>query len=147
MNSIKTDNYWSFWYQGWSNHQNQEVLWWNRAFEVVEAIEVAEVFKAWKITMEDLKAILVLEFNNLRTKIISFLSFENNIFWQNYENSWWIFWQGLLRLAYVKFLKTGWWNSNFQTSRIYRYLQAKSDLHISICQRHFKRNISMWNTL
>ena len=42
MNSIKTDNYWSFWCQGWSNHQNQEVLWWNRAFEAVEAIEAAE---------------------------------------------------------------------------------------------------------
>ena len=42
MNSIKTDNYWSFWGKGWSNHQNQEVLWWNRAFEAVEAIEAAE---------------------------------------------------------------------------------------------------------
>ena len=45
------------------------------------------------------------------------------------------------------FLKTGWWNSNFQTSGIYKYFQEKSNLHISICQRHFKRNISMWKTL
>ena len=54
------------------------------ATEVAEATEVneaAEVFKAWKITMEDFKAILVLEFNNLRTKIISFWCFEKNIFW------------------------------------------------------------------
>jgi hypothetical protein len=60
------------------------------ALEAVEASEVAvstevneaaEVFKAWsKITMEDFKAILVLEFNNLRTKIISFWCFEKNIF-------------------------------------------------------------------
>ena len=38
-------------------------------------------------------------------------------------------------------------NSNFPTSGIYRCLQTKSNLHISICQSHFKRNISMWNTL
>ena len=38
-------------------------------------------------------------------------------------------------------------NSNFPTSGIYRCLQTKSNLHISICQSHFKRNISMWDTL
>jgi hypothetical protein len=120
------------------------------ATEVAEATEVteaAEVFKAWKITMEEFKAILVLEFNNLRTKIISFWRFEQIIFWQNYEKSRWIFWRGLLRLAYVNFLKTGWWNSNFKISRIYTCLQTKSDLHIFICQSQFKRNISMWDTL
>ena len=45
------------------------------ASEVAEATEVneaAEGFKAWKITIEDLKAILVLELNNMRTEIISF---------------------------------------------------------------------------
>ena len=49
------------------------------ASEVAEAFEVneaAEVFKAWKITMKYFKAILVLEFNILRTKIISFRCFE-----------------------------------------------------------------------
>ena len=60
---------------------------------------------------------------------------------------WYLFCQRLLRPAYVIFLKTGQWNSNFQTSGIYRYLQAKSNLHIPICQSHFKRNSSMWNTL
>ena len=56
--------------------------WENRAVEAVEASEVAEaaeatevseaveVSKAWKITTEDFRVILVLEFNNLRTKII-----------------------------------------------------------------------------
>ena len=117
------------------------------ASEVAEATEVneaAEVFKAWKITMDDFKAILVLEFNNLRTKIISFWCFEKIIFWQNYENSWWIFWRGLLRLDYVDFLKTGWWNSNFQTSRIYSCLQTKSNLHISICQSQFKMSDTLY---
>ena len=154
--STKNDQYWSFWCLWWPNHQDQEVFWGNMDLEAVEATEVAEatevneaaeVFKAWKITMDDFKAILVLEFNNLRTKIISFWCFEKIIFWQNYENSWWIFWRGLLRLDYVNFLKTGWRNSNFQTSRIYSYLQTKSNLHISICQSQFKRNISMWDTL
>ena len=28
--------------QGWSNHEDQEVFWWNRASEAVEAIEVAK---------------------------------------------------------------------------------------------------------
>ena len=43
------------------------------ASEVTEATEVSEaveVSKAWKITTEDFRVILVLEFNNLRTKII-----------------------------------------------------------------------------
>ena len=42
IHSTKRGQYWSFWCQGWSNHQNQEVVWWNRAFETVEASEVAE---------------------------------------------------------------------------------------------------------
>ena len=42
IHSTKMDQHWSFWCQGWSNHQDQEVLWWNRASEAVEAIEVAE---------------------------------------------------------------------------------------------------------
>ena len=66
---------------------------------------------------------------------------------QFFTDIWYPFCWRLLRPAYVTFLKTGWWNSNFQTSAMYRYLQAKSNLHISICQSHFKRNISMWNTL
>ena len=70
--------YWSFWCHWWSNQWDQEVFWENKAVEAVEANEVAEaaevneaavISKAWKITIEDFRVILVLEFNNLRTKI------------------------------------------------------------------------------
>ena len=74
FHSTKMDQYWSFWCQGWSNYQNQEVLWWNRAEEVGEASEVAEAdevnedwgcisYKAWKITTVDFRVIHALEFS------------------------------------------------------------------------------------
>ena len=44
-------------------------------------------------------------------------------------------------------LKTGGWNSNVMSSEIHSYLQTISKLHISICQRQFKRNISIWDTM
>ena len=68
----KRDFYWSLWCQGWSNHQNEETYWGNRAAEAVEAIEVAEadevneaaeVSKGSKITTEDFRVIQVLEFS------------------------------------------------------------------------------------
>ena len=60
----KRDFYWSFWCQGWSNHQNEEKYWGNRAVEAVEAIEVAEadevneaaeVSRGWKMTKDDFR--------------------------------------------------------------------------------------------
>ena len=42
IHSTKRDHYWSFCCQGWSNHQSQEVLCYDRDVEVDEAIEVAE---------------------------------------------------------------------------------------------------------
>jgi hypothetical protein len=33
---------WSFGCQGWSNHQDQQIIWWHVAVEVIEAIEVVE---------------------------------------------------------------------------------------------------------
>ena len=71
MNSIKTDNYCSFWCQGWSNHQNQEVLWWNRAWACRGhrgrrgrwGQWGCRGFKAWKITAEDSRVMGVLEFS------------------------------------------------------------------------------------
>ena len=78
IQSTKNDHYWSFWCRWWSNHQDQDLCWWNRAVEAVEASEVAEatevneaadVSKACKITTEDFRVILVLEFNNLGTQI------------------------------------------------------------------------------
>ena len=41
--STKRGQCWSFWCKGWSNHQDQEVFWWNRTFETAEASEVSEV--------------------------------------------------------------------------------------------------------
>ena len=38
---------------------------------------------------------------------------------QFFTDIWYLFCQRLLRPAYVTFLETGWWNSNFQTSGIY----------------------------
>ena len=38
------------------------------AAEATEVSEAVEVSKDWKITTEDFRGILVLEFNNLRTK-------------------------------------------------------------------------------
>ena len=46
IHSAKKDQYWSFWWQGWSNYKYQEVLWWNRAVEVGEAREAREVAEA-----------------------------------------------------------------------------------------------------
>ena len=57
IHSTKDDQYWSFWCQWWSDHQDQEVFLGNRAVEAVKAIEVAEaaevneateVSKVWK---------------------------------------------------------------------------------------------------
>ena len=59
--SIKRDQFWSFWYQERSNHQDQEILWENTAVEATEAAKSTEVFKAWKITNEDFRVIQVLE--------------------------------------------------------------------------------------
>jgi hypothetical protein len=53
----------------------------SEAAETTEVNEAAEVLKVWKITMEDFKAILVLEFNNLRTKIFHFDVLKKIIFW------------------------------------------------------------------
>ena len=156
IHSTKMDQHWSFWCQGWSNHQDQEVLWWNRAVEAVEASEVAEaaevseaaeVFKVQKITTEDFRVILDLELINLMTKTILFWCFEKIVLTELWKPILNFSSQRLLRPTHVSSLKTDCWNSNFQTSEIYRYLQAKSNLHISICQSHFKRNSSMWNTL
>ena len=68
----KRVSYWSIWCQGWSNHQDEETFWGNRAVEAVEASEVAEadevneaaeVSKGSKITTEDFRVIQVLEFS------------------------------------------------------------------------------------
>ena len=53
----------------------RKFFWENKAVEANEVAEAAEVneaavvSKAWKITIEDFRVILVLEFNKQRTKI------------------------------------------------------------------------------
>ena len=77
----KRDSYWSFLCQDWSNHQDEENFWGNRAVEAVEAIEVAEaaevneaveVSKDRKITTEDFRVSLDLDIIDLKTKEILF---------------------------------------------------------------------------
>ena len=99
ISSTNYDQYCFFWCQWWSDHQDQELFWWNWYLEAVEASEVAEatevneageVSKAWKITTVDFRVFQVLEFNNFRTNITLFWGFEKKLFWQNHENSCWI---------------------------------------------------------
>jgi hypothetical protein len=86
IHSTKNDQYWSFWCQWWSNHQDQEVFCGNRAVEADEASEAteaakvneaAEVCKAWKITTESsrfLKSII------WRLKALILVFWKNMIF-------------------------------------------------------------------
>ena len=85
IHSTKKDQYWSFWCQVCSNHQDQEFFWGNRASEaskageVVEAAEIneaAEVSKVLKMITENFRVIQVLEFYNLRTNTTLFWCFE-----------------------------------------------------------------------
>ena len=96
INSTKKDRYWSFWYHRWSNHQDQDVLWGNRAVEAVEASEVAEaaevhetaeVSKAQKITTEDFIGSCIHQFGDKNNSILMFCKKQ---FWQNHENPFWI---------------------------------------------------------
>ena len=96
IHSTKKDQYWSFWYHWWSNHQDQDVLWGNRAVEAVEASEVAEaaevhetaeVSKAQKITTEDFIGSCIHQFGDKNNSILMFCKKQ---FWQNHENPFWI---------------------------------------------------------
>ena len=90
IHSTKNDQYWLFWCQWWSDHQDQNLFWGNWHLEAVEAVEVAqaaEVSNAWKIITEDYRVFQILEFNNLR---ILPWCFWKKIFWQNHENLCWI---------------------------------------------------------
>ena len=57
------------------------------------------------------------------------------------------FYRRLLRPAYVIFLKTFWWNSNAQTSGIYRYLHYNLKVVFSWPPRSSKSVNMSWNTL
>ena len=79
IHSTKMEQYWSFRCQGWSNHQNQEVLWWNRAVEVGEASEVAEVNEA-AVVLRPEKSLLRTSESSRFLNFISFWCFETKIF-------------------------------------------------------------------
>ena len=70
--------------------------------------------------------------------------FKNPIFLQIYGTS---FYRRLLRPGYVIFLKTFWWNSNAQTSGIYRYLHYNLKVVFSWPLRSSKSVNMSWNTL
>ena len=57
-----------------------------------------------------------------------------------------LYWR-LLRPAYVTFLKTGWWNSNAQTSGIYRYLHYNLNVVFSWPPRSSKSELKLWKLL
>jgi hypothetical protein len=46
-------------------------------------------------------------------------------------------------IFYATFLKIGWWKSNIQISRSYKYLQTQSYKHISICQAQITFDVSI----
>ena len=57
------------------------------------------------------------------------------------------FYQRLLRPAYAIFLKTFWWNSNAQTSGIYRHLHCNLNVLFRWPPRSSKSVNMSWNTL
>ena len=98
-------------------------FWGNWALEAVEASKVeqaaevneaAEVSKAWKITTEDFRVIKILEFSFI------LMFWRISFFWYNHEISYWILATFLSEAVEASqwhfFLKTGWWNTNVQSS-------------------------------
>ena len=153
IHSTKRDSYWSFWCQGWSNHQDQEVFWRNRTVEAVETTEVAEadeinvaakVSKAWKITTEDFRVIQVLEFSFI------LIVWKKKFFGRNMKYQvelWHLFCQRLLRPANVIFLKTGWWNTNVQSSWTRYTPLSDKIIGPSTPQSHLLLLVMLWDTL
>jgi hypothetical protein len=83
--STKEDQY-------WSNHQDQEVFWGNRAVEAAcwGQWGCRGCWGQWGKSLLRTSVILVLEFNNMRTKIFYFDVLKEFFFWQDHENSCWI---------------------------------------------------------
>ena len=141
IHSTKRDHYWSFWYQGGSKHHNQEVFWWNRAVEIVEASEVAEtnkVDKAAEISItEDFTSrfLNLLYFDILQKKMV-----QSKVEFQQF------FWLSVLKPEYVTFLKNGQWNSNFSISVSQNHIKTNFTLHISIFQSQFENNKFQYET-
>ena len=75
IHSLKRDQYWSFWHQGWSDHQVQEVLWWNEAVEVIEATEVIEVIEAAEVLRPGKSLLRTSESSRLKNSALSLCFF------------------------------------------------------------------------
>ena len=83
IHSTKRDEYWSFWCQEWSNHQDQQIFWWNEAVEVIEAIEVVEaveVIEAAEVLMPE-KSVLWTSELSMSLNSALFGCFEKKKFW------------------------------------------------------------------
>jgi hypothetical protein len=67
----KKNQYWSFWWEGWSDHQTKEVLLRNRDIEAIKASAQwgwwgqwgCRGFKAWKLNIYEFKVIQGLKFS------------------------------------------------------------------------------------
>jgi hypothetical protein len=153
----KNVQYWSFWCQWWSDHQDLDVCWGNcvvealEASEVAEATEVNEAAKIWEITNEVFKGILRF-LNSIIWELISFSfdvlvkMFFARIMKTRVEFPH-LFYRRLLRPVFVTFLKTGWWNSNAQTSGVHWYLHFDLKVVFRWPPRSPKYIKSGWKTL
>ena len=153
IDAMKRGQYWSFWCQEWSNHQDQDVIWWNRAFEAVEVIVVAEADE-----VKEAAEVLRPEKSLLRTSESSrFLN--SDLFWcfeefylfyiiiKYHIEFWHLFCQRLLRPANVTFLETKDEYQKFPISEFQNHFHTRFYLHISLCQSQFIKSSSMWDTL
>ena len=66
---------------------------------------------------------------------------------QWFTDIWYPFYQRLWRPAYVIFLKTGWWNSNFQTSWTHYKSEFNESIDPSTHQSWITFHTSIWDTL
>ena len=153
IHSTKRGQYWSFWCQGWSNNQDQEVFWWNRALEAVEASEVAEDHE-----VNEAAEVLGPEKSLLRTSESS-RSLNSSLFWC-FEKLFWGAESWNIMLNFSTFFVGGCWGQlmlflwkmvelpqNFYLSAFQNHLQTKFNLHIFIRQSQFIKSISKWDTL
>ena len=148
IHSTKKDQYWSFWYHWWSNHQDQDVLWGNRAVEAVEASEVAEaaevheteeVSKAQKITTEDFIGSCIHQFGDKNNLIL--MCCKKNFFWQNHENPIWIlafFLSEAVEASLCYFFENS--LKNLKCQKLLKSLGT-------VPQSHLVSTISKWDTL
>ena len=91
IHSIKKDLYWSFWCQGWSNHQDWYFFWWNEAVKVIEATEVVEAVEVTE-TAEILRSGKSLLRTSESSRFLNsalFWCLERNNFLYDHEISYW----------------------------------------------------------